>query len=83
MIAVSTVRGPEQAVETEVAGFLGRYADLKTEAGHGASCATVIARTRDHDRHRSCGRAPPTGRCERRINRIFSVLFKLILEPEE
>jgi hypothetical protein len=27
----------------------------------GASCATVIARTRDHDRHRSCGCAPATG----------------------
>ena len=31
-----------QAVETEVADFLGRYANLKTEAAASASCATGI-----------------------------------------
>jgi len=31
-----------QAVETEVADFLGRYADLKTEAATSAWCVTGI-----------------------------------------
>ena len=31
-----------QAVETEVADFLGRYADLKTAAATNASCVTGI-----------------------------------------
>ena len=41
-----------QAVEMEVADFLGRYSDLKTEASRAS------ARARDHDRHRPGGGAP-------------------------
>ncbi len=33
-----------QAVEAEVAEFLARHADLRTETGHRASCATAIFR---------------------------------------
>ena len=47
-----------QAVETEVADFLGRYADLKTEAGHQRVVRHGQARAREHDRHRSGDRAP-------------------------
>jgi hypothetical protein len=34
-----------QAVEAEVAGFLTKHADLKTEGGLVVSCATVICRS--------------------------------------
>ena len=48
-----------QAVETEVADFLGRHADLKTDGGPPARRASrASARARDHDWHRIGGRAP-------------------------
>ena len=34
-----------QAVEAEVADFLGRYSDLKTSQGHAALSVTVIYRS--------------------------------------
>ena len=51
-----------QAVETEVADFLGRYADLEDRDGPPARRAPrASARARDHDRHWAGGRAPAPG----------------------
>jgi len=48
-----------QAVETEVSDFLGRYADLKTEAGHQRVVRHGHLPEREIiDRHRIGGRAP-------------------------
>jgi hypothetical protein len=48
-----------QAVEAEVADFLGKHADLKTADGHPAGRATRSpAGTQGDDRYRS-GRRPP------------------------
>ena len=50
-----------QAVEAEVADFLGKHADLKTEDGLPARrAARPSARARGHDRHRPGRRAPAT-----------------------
>ena len=51
-----------QAVEAEVAAFLGRHADLKTEDGRGRDRASrPSARARDHDRHWPGGGSPASG----------------------
>ena len=55
-----------QAVQMEVADFLGRYADLKTEAGHQRVVRHGHLPERENDRHRTGGcasaaRARPGG----------------------
>jgi hypothetical protein len=59
-----------QAIEAEVADFLGRYADLKTSQGHRPHCPSrSSARARGDDWHRPSGRAPAAGARSRSYRR--------------
>ena len=51
-----------QAVEAEVAEFLAKHADLKTETGHQRVVRHgPFSRARHHDRRRPCHRSPAAG----------------------